>query len=76
VKVTVLGDVTPYSLVYFSTSLHKVLYMSIKTTRRHMQEDGNFHNQCVTLNYSKNPLNMFECAYKIKFWKAECVNQF
>ena len=40
--------------------------MSSNITRRHMLEDSNFRIQCITVYCVQKPLNIFECASKIK----------
>jgi hypothetical protein len=41
-------------------------YMSKKITRCHMPEDSNFHIQYITVYCAQNPLNISECASKIR----------
>jgi len=44
-------------------------YMSNKITRRHMLEDSNFDIQCIRVYYVQKPLNVSECACKIKSFR-------
>jgi hypothetical protein len=55
--------------VEFRTQIYVIApswYMSNKITRRHMLEENNFHIQCITVYYVRKPLNISECASKIR----------